>query len=145
MKLVKVVRRKFYPEDGILGTLFVDGVKICSTLELPWRDNQDNTSCIPAGVYDLRKIKSPHFGIVFEVLNVKDREDILIHSGNNVEDTLGCILLAEKWGKLHKRNAILNLSGPKAGFKAFMASMSPDNMGKLCIGDSEAAGEQEDG
>jgi hypothetical protein len=137
VKLVKVIRKKFHSEDGVLGTLFVDGVEICSTLELPWRDNQDNISCIPNGFYDLKKITSPHFGTVYEIVDVKDRDDILIHSGNNVEDTLGCILVAEKWGTLHKRNAILNLSGPKAGLKSFMQAMEFDQTGKLCIGEKE--------
>jgi hypothetical protein len=82
---------------GIIGSLMKDSgsdVKsICRTYELPWRDNERNISCIPSGIYDCRIRYSSTKGRSFEVLNVKDRSDILIHVGNTHVDTEGCILV----------------------------------------------------
>lgn len=64
----------------------------CKTMELPWRDNRRNVSCIPPGAYEVRKHLSPKFGRSFHVLNVPGRSEILIHPGNYNRDTLGCIL-----------------------------------------------------
>jgi hypothetical protein len=62
------------------------------TLELPWRRNQINISCIPAGIYRLTKRQSPRFGKCIRVENVPGRAGILIHAGNTTRDTHGCIL-----------------------------------------------------
>lgn len=67
------------------------------TLELPWNDNTPQTSCIPAGFYICRRVQSPKFGNTFEVSGVTGRSNILFHKGNAAADTLGCILVAEKF------------------------------------------------
>ena len=61
------------------------------TIELPWNDNRQNVSCIPAGNYDWRKWKSPTKGKVIEILNVPERSKILIHVANFVRELRGCI------------------------------------------------------
>lgn len=80
----------FYVTRGILCA--PRGYTICHTLELPWKDNIRNLSCIPVGVYDVVKSESAKFGSVFRVQSVKDREGILFHVGNSLKDTRGCIL-----------------------------------------------------
>ena len=62
------------------------------TLELPWKDNQNNLSCIPKGSYKLELFNSVKFGKCLHVLNVQGRDGILIHKGNYNRDTHGCIL-----------------------------------------------------
>lgn len=62
------------------------------TLELPWKDNKKNESCIPVGSYLVKKVTSPTFGECFEVTGVEGRSAILIHAGNFRRDTRGCIL-----------------------------------------------------
>jgi hypothetical protein len=37
-----------------IGELFLNGEKMCDTLELPYKDNQRSISCIPAGEYSAR-------------------------------------------------------------------------------------------
>src|SRR5690606_37342915 len=70
----------------------VDGKLLCYTIELPWRDNKPRVSCIPEGKYELRKRYSRRFGWHIEVMGVKDRNYILIHTANNAEKELaGCI------------------------------------------------------
>lgn len=75
------------------GILIYDNDILCHTLELPWRNNQRNLSCIPAGVYDVSKSTSTNFGPVLRFSSVRDRTGILIHAGNTTSDTRGCILV----------------------------------------------------
>ena len=63
------------------------------SLELPWKNNEHQISCIPVGEYVVKKSYSEHLGYVFEVCDVPERSRILIHKGNYVEETKGCILL----------------------------------------------------
>ena len=77
-----------------IGVLFLDGKAICWTLELPYRGNRVNISCIPEGLYECEKIESPAHGECFWVKDVPHRSDILLgHVGNSHNDTEGCIVL----------------------------------------------------
>lgn len=66
---------------------------ICYSLELPWKDNKRNISCIPKGTYTCKLTNSIKYGKVYKVLDVPGRTGILIHAGNYNKDTQGCILL----------------------------------------------------
>lgn len=94
-------------EEGVFGVLTLNGQPECVTLERPWKDNQPNISCIPPEIYVCRSIDSPKFGQTFEVMNVPGRTHILFHKGNLPSDSLGCILLASKYGELEGKRAIL--------------------------------------
>lgn len=63
------------------------------TLELPYRQNQRQISCIPDGTYVINPHLSFRFGRCFELQNVPNRSNILIHKGNFNKDTKGCILI----------------------------------------------------
>ncbi len=85
-----------------LGVLFIStNVK---TLELPWRNNEKNISCIPAGRYKAVLHNSPKFGRCIKLLDVPERTDILIHAGNTTDDTEGCIIV----GSEHIDNAVMS-------------------------------------
>lgn len=62
------------------------------TLELPWRENAADISCIPTGVYKVTPYSSEKHPNVYQVNDVINREFILLHDGNKLSDTLGCIL-----------------------------------------------------
>lgn len=81
------------PIDGaIIGSLAVDGVFQCYTLE-------GVATEIPAGTYPIGMHDSPHFGRVLpELLNVPGRSCILLHQGNTDVDTHGCILVGRTRG-----------------------------------------------
>lgn len=64
----------------------------CVGLELPWLDNKFRVSCIPAGNYKAVKHVSPKFGDSFWIKDVPARSGILIHRGNFVRNTAGCLL-----------------------------------------------------
>ena len=117
--IVRIFRTK-QNENGTLGELFIEGMRYCFTLELPWNDNKSDISCIPEGTYTCKLINSPHFGVVFKILDVPGRTDVLIHTGNFLKSTRGCVLLGTALGNT-KPYSILN---SKIAFEGFMARMA---------------------
>lgn len=87
-------------ENQIIGKLDVvddngDTLYSFSTLELPWKNNQRRVSCIPYGRYMVIKRWSEKYGNHFILLDVPNRDYILIHFGNYKRDTKGCILVGD--------------------------------------------------
>lgn len=95
-------------DEGTFGVLRLDGKAYCVTLEPPEKGNARNISCIPEGVYECRRFRSPRFGETFEVVDVPQRTSILFHAGNVVEDTSGCVLLGRQFGTLRGDRGVLN-------------------------------------
>jgi hypothetical protein len=93
MKL-ELQRDAFLP-NGTTGRLSVDRKEFCFTLEPPRETSiTDGSVCIPAGEYPVEIDYSPRFGRPMpRLFNVPEREGILIHWGNYVENTEGCILV----------------------------------------------------
>jgi len=95
-------------DDGkqTLGHFFLfNGVNMlfkCVTLEPPWRNNQPQISCIPAGVYTLKPFESPTFGACLSVDPVSGRDLIRMHGGNFFVNTKGCILPGKDFEDLNK-------------------------------------------
>ena len=89
--------RNTFSKKSTIGELFLNGEKICDTLENPWVDNQRNISCIPEGVYPVR-LRLPRESASRDYLHllvqeVPNRDWILFHRGNTAKDTSGCILV----------------------------------------------------
>tara|TARA_R110000764_G_C10786014_1_gene356887 strand:- start:140 stop:544 length:405 start_codon:yes stop_codon:yes gene_type:complete len=80
-----------------LGRLFVfDGLDVdfeCCTLELPYKANTRNVSCIPTGEYIVLPRTSKKFGDHYEVKDVQLRKFILIHPANYYTELRGCIAI----------------------------------------------------
>lgn len=94
--IIKMVRL-LHLQDRILGALIAKD-KIYATLELPWKDNSKNISCIPRGSYTMVRHWSRKFPYIhLQLLDVPNRSGILIHAGNTPENTSGCILLAKSF------------------------------------------------
>ena len=113
-------RQRLAGSPACLGRLSLDGHVLCDTLEPPShgltsasdpktiRDiKRLGRSAIPAGVYRLVLGYSPRFsprpfykscggGLVPRLLNVSGVEGVLIHCGNTVVDTCGCILVGRR-------------------------------------------------
>lgn len=106
---VRVKRISSMPE-GVFGVLIIDNWPVCVTLELPWKDNLPEVSCIPAGKYVARRVNSPRHGNTFEVCNVPKRSHILFHGANTIADLLGCIGLAEFYHRFEGKHGIANPS-----------------------------------
>ena len=89
--------RDTFSKESTIGELFINGERICDTLENPYLDNQRNISCIPEGVYDVR-LRLPRESATRDYLHllvqeVPNRDWILFHRGNTAKDTSGCILV----------------------------------------------------
>ena len=65
------------------------------TLECPWRDNAIFISCVPDGSYTLVAFDSPEHPDCWVLTPIQNRNGILIHVGNTVTDTQGCILIGQ--------------------------------------------------
>ncbi len=89
--------RDTFTDKSTLGELFLNGERMCDTLENPWMDNQRNISCIPKGEYKVRLRLPRESGtrdyIHLLVQEVPNRDWILFHRGNTAKDTSGCILV----------------------------------------------------
>jgi len=89
--------RDTFSENSVIGELFLNGERMCDTLENPWLDNQRNISCIPEGEYKVR-LRLPRESASRDYLHllvqdVPNRDWILFHRGNTAKDTSGCILV----------------------------------------------------
>lgn len=73
----------------------------CCTLELPWRNNLRQVSCIPEGTYQVVRRTSPKFKDHYHLLQVPGREFILIHPGNYTSQIMGCILPGREFKRLN--------------------------------------------
>lgn len=66
----------------------------CVTIELSWKDNKKMISCIPKGIYQVKKVFWPRkLKSYYQVQNVPGRSGIFIHEGNfffNYEGCIGC-------------------------------------------------------
>ena len=96
----------------------------CVTLELPWRDNQKGTSCIPEGAYQVQHRTSPKHGDHYQVLDVPGRELILFHPGNYVWQLLGCILPGSAYKQLDA-DGIPDIMNTRATLNAMLAAIGP--------------------
>ncbi|MFB6249775.1 MAG: DUF5675 family protein [Salinibacter sp.] len=103
MKLI--LTRYFESEVWARGQLRLveDGETIfsCYTLELPWKDNENQVSCIPTGEYTVRHRGATQSGSYdydhFILRDVEGRSYILIHAGNLYAHTLECILVGDRY------------------------------------------------
>ena len=89
--------RDTFSKNSVIGELFINGERICDTLENPWKDNQRNISCIPEGEYPVRlrlaRESASRDYLHLLVQEVPNRDWILFHIGNTAKDTSGCILV----------------------------------------------------
>lgn len=106
--ILKQIRR---PDNGVetLGDYFLedDDNKIiftCKTLELPFKGNQHEISCIPADDYICKKVLAssnipyPHISIT----NVPGRSGVCIHIANFVSELRGCQAVGTTLNDLNK-------------------------------------------
>jgi hypothetical protein len=90
--------KRSYTNGATLGIIVDEKESVLvKTLELPYEDNQKEISCIPEGTYKITEHLSPKFGNCLKINDVPDRTDILIHCGNWIHDTKGCILVGTSY------------------------------------------------
>lgn len=90
----------------------------------PWKNNEDDISCIPQGLYNVTRGNTEHHIDVFKILNVPGRTDILIHPGNYASNVIVS-------GKVHCDSKGCFLPGFDYDKKSLMVKKSVDAMNYL--------------
>ncbi|MGJ8743690.1 DUF5675 family protein [Polaribacter sp.] len=89
---MELLLQRAYFKEGTNGTLFRSGKFLCHTIELPWKNNKRNISCIPEGEYQIEPRFSKRFQHHLILKAVKSRSYILFHPANDAKrDLEGCI------------------------------------------------------
>ena len=100
------LHRKWLKQGYSIGVLYIDGVRVCETLEDEDRNLREydpldvikkkkvkGATAIPIGTYQVVWSYSPKFKKMLPLLkDVPAYEGIRIHAGNTNKDTEGCIL-----------------------------------------------------
>ena len=89
------IKRNFLSDSVTLGELYIEGKKICLTLEDAVRDKKiPGETAIPYGKYTICIDYSNRFQkLMPHVLDVPNFVGVRIHCGNTPKDTEGCILV----------------------------------------------------
>lgn len=96
--------RDTFTKESTIGELYHNGDYICDTLEDCMREGDDGMlskeekhygkTAIPQGVYEILLRDSPRYKRTMPYLmEVPHFTDVMIHTGNCPDDTLGCILV----------------------------------------------------
>jgi hypothetical protein len=101
-------------------------------LELPWRDNRRQMSCIPSGQYVCKPFRSATFGDCWLLQDVPGRSAVLFHAGNLAGDSTlnfrtnsqGCILVGTAMGTAHNQLAVLSSQAGMRLFREFYLGKS---------------------
>lgn len=112
------LKRVSSSDQGTFGVLEF-GANRVYTIELPWRDNQRARSCIPPASYECQMVRSPRFGLVYGVVKVPGRSNVLIHSANFAGDVdkgyttqlEGCIAPAMRLGQMRNNAGQMQSAG----------------------------------
>lgn len=109
-----ILTRFAYSPDGTFGRLELPGGWSCFTVERPWKSNEAFESCIPDGVYQLKRRRSPvvertsggDYLEGWEVCDVPGRSYIMIHVANWPRNVEGCIGVGKKYMVMQGNNGV---------------------------------------
>lgn len=107
----KFLLTRSYLADKTVGKLTSKEFTAC-TLERPWLNNRQDVSCIPEGVYLVKRDKYGRHQW-YAVQDVEGRSFIELHIANKVEDLQGCIGLGlgftDQYNLLSSKRALESL------------------------------------
>lgn len=125
-----VLERFGYMPFGTYGKLKFPSGEVFHTVERPWMDNEPNMSCIPEGRYSLGLRYSPvvnrtsggDFEEGWEIMDVPNRDYIMLHPGNWPTDVAGCIAVGSKLKMMpeSKNNWLPAVTNSRMTFKIVM-------------------------
>jgi hypothetical protein len=133
MALIKVERFIHHP-DCEISRVYIRDKFFCFAIEDAQRTTKiKGQTCIPQGTYPLGIRHSPRFSprLGHDMIWVKDVpgfEFILIHTGNTVADTEGCLILGKTIGTLKGNDGIVRdaVLTSKPTYLEFYASVVND-------------------
>ena len=112
--MVLQLHRSYHPK-ATHGILTYRQRFVSYVLELPWLENQPLISCIPEGLYTLKKRYSFKFREHLHVREVPGRTHILFHAANRVSELQGCLAPVSAFTQigvgLRSRAALQQLQG----------------------------------
>ncbi len=95
--MVQLILQRFASKNGATMGILLDpvGEFVCFTLEDKQRQVKvAGETCIPDGIYEIKVTLSEKFDrFLLELLDVPGFTGIRIHRGNQIGDTMGCILV----------------------------------------------------
>ena len=93
------INRVYSHSGSIIGVLYANDDQLCYSLELPWKDNQSNVSCVPVGTYPGKIRTDGTKGWRIELESVPNRTFVELHVGNFPGEIQGCVLLGLEWSE----------------------------------------------
>lgn len=128
LPIVRLVREPS-TDSGTFGRFTLPDGTVLHSLELPWKENAPQMSCIPVGSYRAEMRATRNFGNAYELKNVPGRSAILIHAGNFAGDvskgmkanSQGCILLG--LGR-NEQNGQKSITSSRGAMETFLAKMA---------------------
>lgn len=121
MKTLTLIRT-LYTERATFGTLIDDSQSfVCQILELPWKANKQNVSCIPVGEYRCTYTQTTG-GFKYIVHDVPGRTLIRIHIANSTKELLGCLAAGMEFTEnfIHNSRTGMHMIFDAAAEKEFM-------------------------
>lgn len=124
--------------------IFIDGDFECFGLEDIDRPKKvAGETCIPAGVYQVGikarggfhnryKARFPFHVGMLQVLGVPEFTDVLVHCGNTIDDTAGCLLVGTGIG-LNRNNALTVMQSTEAYAELYKKVINAAKAGNLKI------------
>jgi hypothetical protein len=112
MALIKV-ERFIHHADCEISRVYIRDKFFCFAIEDAARTTKiKGETCIPLGTYDLGVRHSPSFSPrlghdMIWVRNVPGFEYILIHTGNTISDTDGCLIVGKSIGTLKGKDGVV--------------------------------------
>ena len=106
LRLVRIERTL----EHTIGRLTLPDGSIYSMMENPWKRNAKNVSCLSVGNYRFFMKRSPKYGLRYHLddAEIAPRSHCLMHAGNWVKNTLGCLMPGLRDGWLDGVRAVLN-------------------------------------
>lgn len=131
---MELLLKRLWPNNiATIGALYVDGANECFSLELPLtfegKENVPNLTCVQAGRFQILLQPSPHFEQSSDpwvkkfatrmphLQNVPGRSYVMVHFGDFVADTDGCILVG------NIRTSMTAIGDSRAAFEALFNKM----------------------
>ncbi|NDD83385.1 hypothetical protein EBZ38_03770 [bacterium] len=129
MRIKAILQRRGEKYGACFGELNIPqlGVRLY-TLEDAWNGNKVGASCIPTGLYAVvphgwDKASKVTRKRCWRLLDVPNRTAILIHAGNTVADTEGCVLVGTKAPVIDDVNGTVTLPQSKVAMDLLRAKI----------------------
>lgn len=131
--MVRVTIERAYLPEGTFSKVTLPNGRVLAGLEPPWNGNQTNISCIPEGLYlgvleespIVERLSKGAYKKGWKLQSVVGRSHIVVHVGNVINDTQGCLLVGMKRGSVLGQMGVLE-SG--RAFEIFMDALKKETV-----------------